>query len=326
MAIQQVSAPPCAQPGSPGGVTPTSGVIHVNARHISGFTVIGNHLAQHRDLSLIAIGLAAHIQSLPTGAKVGIKTLTARFPESEARIAAALRELEATGYLHRSRVRLPDGRVVTRTVSYNRPGTDASTTTTAKPRPQHRRGRPTTAPPAQPSPTPPPAAAAQTVAPEPTPAPQPTPPAPVPAPAAPRTTPPPLPQPYAPTPPLHRTAAALLADLRRHAPQLTLSEGDINTLTPGVAAWLERDAHPDTIRHALTTDLPVPLKHPARLLRHRITTRLPPPLPGTEALAPPPRRKIVVIPLQNCDTCERAFRATAPGHCRDCRTDLLEAA
>ncbi|MEW1693462.1 helix-turn-helix domain-containing protein [Streptomyces sp. NPDC091265] len=332
MAIQQVSAPPCAQPGSPGAptdVTPTSGVIHVNARHISGFTVIGNHLAQHRDLSLIAIGLAVHIQSLPAGAKVGIKTLTARFPESEARIAAALRELEATGYLHRSRVRLPDGRVVTRTVSYNRPGTDASTTTTAKPRPQHRRGRPTTAPPAQPSPTPPRAAAAQAVAPEPTPAPEPMSPepspAPVPAPAAPRATPPPLPQPYAPTPPLHRTAAALLADLRRHAPQLTLSEGDISTLTPGVAAWLERDAHPDTIRHALTADLPVPLKHPARLLRHRITTRLPPPLPGTEDLAPP-RRKIVVIPLQNCDTCERAFRATAPGHCRDCRTDLLEAA
>ncbi|MCM2412355.1 helix-turn-helix domain-containing protein [Streptomyces sp. RKAG290] len=331
MDTPQITAPPCAQPGSPGSppdATPTSGVIHVNARHTSGFTVIGNHLAQHRDLSLVAIGLAAHIQSLPTGAKVGIKTLTARFPESEARIAAALRELEATGYLHRSRVRLPDGRVVTRTVSYNQPGTDASTTTTAKPRPQHRRSRPTTAPPAKPAPTPTRAPTAQALAPEPTPAPEPTAPepSPVPTPTAPRATPPPLPQPYAPTPPLHRTAAALLADLRRHAPQLTLSEGDISTLTPGVAAWLERDAHPDTIRHALTADLPVPLKHPARLLRHRITTRLPPPLPGTEALAPPPRRKIVVIPLQNCDTCERAFRATAPGHCRDCRTDLLEAA
>ncbi|MCX0244197.1 helix-turn-helix domain-containing protein, partial [Streptomyces drozdowiczii] len=70
---------------------------------------------------------------------------------------------------------------------------------------------------------------------------------------------------------LHRTAALLLADLRRHAPVLTLSEADVAALTPGVAAWLERDAHPDAIRRALTTDLPAPLTHPARLLRHRIT-------------------------------------------------------
>ncbi|MGN5637862.1 helix-turn-helix domain-containing protein, partial [Streptomyces sp. AC154] len=124
MDTQQITAPPCTQSGSPGtrpDVTPTSGVIHVNTRHISGFTVIGNHLAQHHELSLVAIGLAAHIQSLPAGAKVGIKVLTDRFPESEARITAALHELEAEGYLHRSRVRLPNGRMVTRTVSYNQP-------------------------------------------------------------------------------------------------------------------------------------------------------------------------------------------------------------
>ncbi|WP_329615910.1 helix-turn-helix domain-containing protein [Streptomyces brevispora] len=348
MDTPQITAPPCAPPGSPGSlgfpsdVTPTSGVLHVNTRHISGFTVIGNHLAQHCDLSLIAIGLAAHIQSLPAGAKVGIKVLVERFPESEARIAAALRELEATGYLHRSRVRLPDGQVITRTISYNRPGTDAQTSITSQP-PVPRRPR-RTAPPRTPSPVPIPAPSpvpqpapvqaplpspVQAPAPPPAPAPAETPapeppplPAPVfvPAPTAPRAAPPPLPQPHAPTQDLHRTAAALLADLRRHAPQLALSESDITALTPGVATWLERDAHPDTIRHALTTDLPVPLKHPARLLRHRITTRLPAPLPGTGDLTPP-RRKVVVIPLQNCDTCERAFRATEPGHCRGCRAD-----
>ncbi|MFF3174893.1 helix-turn-helix domain-containing protein [Streptomyces sp. NPDC057900] len=296
MDTQQISAPPCAQPdGFPGpsvgprDVTPTSGVIHVNTRHVSGFTVIGNHLAQHRELSLVAIGLAAHIQSLPAGAKVGIKVLTDRFPESEARIAAALRELEAEGYLHRSRVRLPEGRVVTRTISYNQPGSiDASKAPAPRPRPAA---------------TPP-----QAAPPEP-------PQQPAPAPAPP---PPPLPQPHMPAEGLHRTAATLLADLRRHAPELTLSERDVRALTPGVATWLERDAHPDTIRHALTADLPVPLKHPAKLLRHRITTRLPAPLPGTADLTAP-RRKVVVIPLQNCETCERAFRATEPGHCRDCR-------
>ncbi|WP_373408207.1 hypothetical protein [Streptomyces sp. 13-12-16] len=44
----------------PGGVT------HDNTRHTARFTVIGNHLTQHPDLSLLAIGLACHIQSLPS--------------------------------------------------------------------------------------------------------------------------------------------------------------------------------------------------------------------------------------------------------------------
>ncbi|QNE75590.1 helix-turn-helix domain-containing protein [Streptomyces finlayi] len=318
MDTPQVIAPPCAQPGSPGtqtDVTPTSGVLHVNVRHISGFTVIGNHLAQHRGLSLTAIGLAVHIQSLPAGAKVSIKVLTARFPESEARIAAALRELEATGYLHRSRVRLPDGRMVTRTVSYNQPGAIALAPQPL-PRPRPRRSEPP-APLTVPPPAPPRDAAAPTTAPEPLP---PAAPVYLPAPTAPRKQPPPLPHPHAPTEELHRAATALLADLRRSSPQLTLPETEIETLAPGVAAWLERDAHPDTIRHALTSDLPTPVKHPAKFVRSRITTLLPPPLPGTADLTPP-RRKVIVIPLQNCDTCDRAFRATAPGHCRGCRVD-----
>ncbi|WP_327259161.1 MULTISPECIES: helix-turn-helix domain-containing protein [unclassified Streptomyces] len=325
MDTQQITAPPCASSPASGDATPSSGVIHINFRHAGGFTVIGNHLAQHRGLSLTAIGLALHIQSLPAGAKIGIKRLAERFPESETRIAAALRELEAAGYLHRSRVRLPDGRIVTRTVSYNQPSTDASTT--AAPQPRTRRTK-TAAPrsTAQPPPREPAAEPlpATSEAPPP-PAPQRTPeprPAPVfvPAPTAPRTLPPPLPQSRELTPELHRAAAALLADLRRHAPQLVLSENDIHTLTPGVATWLERDAHPDTIRHTLTTDLPVPLKHPAKLLRHRITTLLPPPLPEAQDLTPA-RPGVIVIPLQNCDRCDRAFRSRHPGHCRDCRTE-----
>ncbi|MEE1771955.1 helix-turn-helix domain-containing protein [Streptomyces sp. JV185] len=294
---------------------------------------MGNHLAQHRGLSLAAIGLAAHIQSLPAGARIGIKRLAERFPESETRIAAALRELEAHGYLHRSRVRLTDGRIITRTVSYNQPGATAHTVTAPQPRPKHSKPAAPLAPApphavAAPAPAPPPTPAGAPQRP-PTPAPEPAPPpayVSVPPPTAPRTPPPPLPQPYAPTEELRRTAAALLADLRRHAPRLVLSENDIHALAPGVATWLERDAHPDTIRHTLTTDLPVPLKHPAKLLRHRITTLLPPPLPGAQDVAAHARPGVVVIPLQNCDTCDRAFRAAAPGHCRDCRTDLHTAA
>ncbi|WP_413753469.1 helix-turn-helix domain-containing protein [Streptomyces sp. R-74717] len=320
MGTQQITAPPCALSPAPGDATPSSGVIHINVRHVAGFTVIGNHLAQHRGLSLAAIGLAAHIQSLPAGARIGIKRLAERFPESETRIAAALRELEATGYLHRSRVRLPDGRIVTRTISYNQPG--------AAPQPR--------TVPSEPAPLPTPPPPPRVTAPEPHPAPAPAPPPPptpqpqpapvlVPTPTARTSPPPPLPQPQELTPELQRVATALLADLRRHTPQLTLAENDIHALAPGVATWLERDAHPDTIRHALTTNLPNLLKHPAKLLRHRITALLPPPLPGAQDLGPA-RPGVIVIPLQNCDHCDRAFRSRHPGHCRDCRTELHTAA
>lgn len=105
---------------------PAGGVIHDNSRHTTRFTVIGNHLAQHPQLSGLAIGLAVHIQSLPTGARADIKTLADRFPEGPTRIAAALRELETHGYLRRTRERTAKGHIVTRTVSCNQPGRRAN--------------------------------------------------------------------------------------------------------------------------------------------------------------------------------------------------------
>ncbi|MCL8013959.1 helix-turn-helix domain-containing protein [Streptomyces sp. AS02] len=116
MTEQQTSAPARAKSGHPAG-----GVEHVTEPHHDRFVVVGNHLAQHPELSLTAIGLAVHIQSLPARTPIGIKTLTAKFPEGEIRIAAALRELEAHGYLARTKERLQSGHVVTRTISYNKP-------------------------------------------------------------------------------------------------------------------------------------------------------------------------------------------------------------
>ncbi|MFI6689575.1 helix-turn-helix domain-containing protein [Streptomyces sp. NPDC050485] len=141
MASQHLSAPSRASSHVPDRTPRSGGVIHANTRHTTRHTVVGNHLAQHRELSLLAIGLAVHIQSLPAGARISIKALAARFPESEARIAAALRELEAHGYLKRTRERLPSGRVVTRTVSCNQPGADRPVPTvrpaTTRPGPAH---------------------------------------------------------------------------------------------------------------------------------------------------------------------------------------------
>ncbi|MFD7136205.1 hypothetical protein [Streptomyces sp. NPDC059894] len=83
------------------GVRPTatpSGVTHVRAFQSGQYTVVGNHLAQHRELSLTAIGLATHILSLPEGAPVDIRSLADRFPEGRDRIAFALREFDKGRY------------------------------------------------------------------------------------------------------------------------------------------------------------------------------------------------------------------------------------
>jgi hypothetical protein len=258
---------------------PHTGLVHDNTRHTTRFTVIGNHLAQHPELSLLAIGLGTHIQSLPAGARVDIKTLAARFPEGTTRIAAALRELEAHGYLRRVRERVPGGRLITRTISCNQPG--HSRTDAPRPAPRKR-----TRPPGS---------------------------RPLPA----------VPHPACPAPALLQQATDLLTGLHREDTRLLLSTRDVAHLAPGVAAWLERDVSATALRHALTTDLPPEALHrPAALLAHRLTAQLPPP-PPFRAPAPAPTAR---HPLQTCDSCDRAFRAPEPGHCRDCRSSLLEAA
>ncbi|MFD9906776.1 helix-turn-helix domain-containing protein [Streptomyces sp. NPDC059063] len=85
------------------------------------FTVVAHDLAQHPHLSGLAVGVGVHIQSVPDGTRVGIKDLALRLSEGEIRIAAALRELEKYGFLHRFKERLPSGKIVTRTVWYNKP-------------------------------------------------------------------------------------------------------------------------------------------------------------------------------------------------------------
>ncbi|MBK3572174.1 helix-turn-helix domain-containing protein, partial [Streptomyces sp. MBT62] len=130
MDTRDITAPPHARsrhtadkhPNQRHRTAPGVGLTHDNSRHTTRFTVIGNHLAQHPELSALAIGLGVHIQSLPAGARADINTLAARFPEGRTRIAAALRELETHGYLRRERHRIPGGRIITRTISCNQPG------------------------------------------------------------------------------------------------------------------------------------------------------------------------------------------------------------
>ncbi|MET9764244.1 helix-turn-helix domain-containing protein [Streptomyces sp. NPDC006372] len=289
----------------PGAVHRTGGLQHDNTRHTTRFTVIGNHLAQHGELSLLAIGLGTHLQSLPKGAPADIKTLAARFPEGATRIAAALRELEAHGYLRRERVRTATGRIITRTISCNQPASAhhrPETPATAVPQrreacedsgthhpptAREKRGRNGAA-------------------------------------ATPRKPLPAVPTPAHPAPALLQAATDLLADLRRHDSRLLLSACDTAHLAPGVAAWLERDVTPAAVRGALTADLPPEgVRRPAALLAHRLAAQLPPPPPFRAPADPPPPR----YPMRNCDGCDRAFRSPTPStRCRDCRSDLQEAA
>ncbi|MFB8213648.1 hypothetical protein [Streptomyces anulatus] len=324
MDTQQVSAP---------SRTPSAGVVHINIRLTDGYSIISNRLSQHRDMSLLAIGLGTHIQSLPAGSRIGVKALAEIFPESEARIAAALRELEHHGFLRRIRERVQGGRVATRTESYNHPEAAARRAGAARVSPAV---RVTPAAPAAPVVPVVPAVPVATSAPAPAPAPvpvrvpecepapvpvpaseppvvrEPVPdPAPrlVPSPAAPKPPPPPLPFPRRPSAPLFDEAARLLAGLQVSAPLFVLSEVDVERLTPGVAAWLERGVRPDAVRVALTDDPPVPLRHPAKLVRHRLVALLPPPVPAA----------VPVVSLQNCDDCDRGFRSPVPGRCGECR-------
>ncbi|MER8232305.1 helix-turn-helix domain-containing protein [Streptomyces sp. NPDC094049] len=307
------------------------GVVHENTPHTTHFTVVGNHLAQHGELSLMAIGLATHIQSLPAGSAMDIRSLADRFPEGRDRIAGALRELETHGYLRRDKEHTAGGRVVTRTVSCNQPDrTGAGRAVRPRPEPPPRRPQP---PPRHPGnqdrteiprrrPQNRPEGQARWTD-ERTPQPQTWPPGNAPHRSDQRERPrrkglPAVPAPAYATPDLLHTAVGVLSGLRLGDPRLLISAAEAEHLAPGVVAWLERELPPEAVHQALTSGLPTePLYRPAALLAHRLTARLPP-LPP---FRPPKEQPPPLYPLHNCDICDRAYRGPEPGKCAPCRTE-----
>ncbi|MEU0333988.1 helix-turn-helix domain-containing protein [Streptomyces sp. NPDC006193] len=296
--------------------TTHSGVTHVRTYQSGQYVVIGNHLAQHRALSLTAIGLATHILSVPEGTPVDIRSLAERFPEGRDRIAFALRELEAHGYLERVREHTESGRLVTRTYAHHTPAPARAAAPDTPARAPHR----PVASPARPAGGPAADAEAQEPSPEDDR-----------APVAPQAPPaggePPAraeahPPQRRPADRHHRAAVTLLAGLRRTDDRLTLTPRQVDRLAPAVAAWLAGGATAAVVHRVLTTELPVDMRHPARVLAYRLRELLPAPLPANPPAAPAasgvPRS--LPHPFQTCDGCERAFRAPHPGRCRDCRS------
>lgn len=285
--------------------TTHSGVTHVRAYQPDRYTIVGNHLAQHRELSLTAIGLATHILSLPEGAPVDIRSLAERFPEGRDRIAFALRELEARGYLERVRERTEAGRLCTRTYAHHAPAAHGAARTSDGPV-VGAQARETTQEDDQASDQPDvPSLGGERPAPQ-----------------------------ASPTPPEtrgsehaapgrhHDKAVALLAGLRRTDDRLTLSRRQVERLAPAVAAWFDGGATAAVVHRVLTADLPDDMRHPAGVLAHRLEHLLPPPLPACPPVvsthAGTARHR--PHPFQTCDGCERAFRAPQAGRCRDCRS------
>lgn len=308
-----------------------SGVTHVREYQPDRYTIVGNHLAQHRGLSATAVGIAVHILSLPEGSRVDIRSLAEWFPEGRARIACALRELEARGYVERVRERLPSGQMVTRTYAFHAPAL-----TRARREGEQETAAASTASAAQASPTmtaapvpdliasggplsdavPDPVVAAY-VAPDGGPV------AEVESAGSPE-------QPAAESGPPrseHRDQAeALLAGLRRTDIRLTLSGREVRRLAPLVVAWFENGLGRASVIHALTDGLPLHVRHPAGFLRNRLLDLLPPALPslpGAGEAEPLPSRPLPPPPaMATCEGgCDRGFRAPFRGAwCRDCRT------
>ncbi|CAM5742244.1 hypothetical protein [Streptomyces hirsutus] len=297
-----------------------SGVTHVREYQSDRYSIVGNHLAQHRALSLTAIGLAVYILSLPEGSPTDIRTLAERFPEGRDRIAFALRELEVCGYLARVWERTADGRMITRTYAYNAPvltreRVHSVATSSA--------GSAVTAQvPATPASAVPPTALVLVDGPT------------EPVPAVDEEPRPAEPEAAEPDPSLsehYGKAVDLLAGLRRTDRRLMLSLRDVRRLAPYVIAWFDNGVGRADAIHALTADLPALVKHPAGFLARRLRELLPPPLPsltepgkataqGNDAPSGP-------RPMADCEGgCNRAFRAPWPGAwCRDCRAAALAA-
>ncbi|MBW8482702.1 helix-turn-helix domain-containing protein [Actinomadura parmotrematis] len=324
----------------------TAGVRRVKARHDAHFTIIPNGLAQQNGLSLRARGLALFLLSMPDGTDASIKGLAATMREGQTAIAAALRELEAAGYLIRALVRDAHGQVSTRTVLWDVPAADAGTACEATP--------PATPDAPEPRPRPVPArlgSSARGV-----PAPQPAAPSAPPRaltgltpvvpstalPTAPSAVTPaitvvpkprqpclspsargvPAPESAAPAAPPRALAeltppARLLLEATGSDARLTLGATEIPGLAELVDQALTAGVPASHIRERLTTGLPPNVRHPAALLRHRLTEHLPiwRAAAALRAAPEPPAPR-----LAECTTCRDPLRHRTPdGLCTACR-------
>jgi len=90
-------------------------------RHPNRFTVLPNDAIRNPALSFRAVGVLAHLLSLPDGAKVDSATLAQAHREGRDAVRAAFKELEGHGYYRRDVIRLADGTLRTEVVVSSTP-------------------------------------------------------------------------------------------------------------------------------------------------------------------------------------------------------------
>ena len=258
--------------------------IHRSAR-TRFFTVMGNEVLRDNRLSFCARGILAYLLSLPDGRRGDIRTLAALAPEGRERVAAALRELEALGYLRRAIQRTPEGRIYTETDVFDSvvgpdaqvapgagipgsgdqdPGLDGD---------HLMKDRDEESPlPAQPD-------VAELTGRE------------------------------GDDVEESKANAALLARVGRIEPRLVLGQREALQLVPLVAEWRRRGASEAHVVGALTAGLPRGVYHPARFIETRLRTKMP-----AEPHIAPSRPE--------CDEC--GVPVPEPGACRSCRTVVSE--
>lgn len=342
MASTELSAPRPRNQGDP-RTSPHSGVIHVKEFQPDKYAIIGNHLTQHRELSWVAKGIGAYILSLREGERVDIRTLVDNEHEGRDRVATALRELEAHGYLKRVRERVAGGRMVTRTYAYNAPELTRARLSQPQEEALLRPCPPSVEErhcPVEPAASEDGAAAGEEAEPDAVPevvlraVPDP----PAPAGAEPVADPEPVTEPEPepvtdpvtePEPPRdeHRDKAeVLLTGLRRRDSRFRLPENEVRRLIPLATAWFENGLGTADVLDAITSGAPLVVTYPAGFVASRLKKLLPPPLPplpepvGGLSVAVGPS---LLYGFVDClGECNRVFRAAEPGYCRDCRKRL----
>jgi hypothetical protein len=90
-------------------------------RHPNRFTVLPNDAIRNPALSFRAVGVLAHLLSLPDGAKVDSATLAGAHKEGRDAVRSAFSELAEHGYYRRDVIRLADGTLRTEVVVSNTP-------------------------------------------------------------------------------------------------------------------------------------------------------------------------------------------------------------
>ncbi|MFJ7996641.1 hypothetical protein ACIQ7D_05680 [Streptomyces sp. NPDC096310] len=279
------------------------------------FSTFTNALLRDRSISWCAAGVLMYLLSLPSGARVSIRSLAELRKEGRGRIAEALHELEESRYLRRPVVKNREsGQLSTVYEVFDHPhtneGSDVAGDGGAE---DNESGRnlasgdqeggvsgslPTgekTGEQEPPSPVrerPRPVGQARRAR-----------------------------QPKVTVPEQLRSATELLLSLGRGEPRLTLGPFEAVRLAPLVEEWRGCGASDAQVRQALTAGLPTPVLSAPGLIADRLRRKMPVPLPPRDPAAatsaPPPRAE--------CEEC-RAPLPPSGAACRACAPPPLNAA